>query len=73
MISGFIFHDTCRKLKNIIFQQTFEGWRTVYLIAAGVATAGATVFLVLGDTSIQEWNYSDRKRPTKDQESAETC
>ena len=48
-----------------MFQQTFEGWRTVYLIAAGVATAGATVFLVLGDTSIQEWNYPDRKRPAK--------
>ena len=43
------------------------------MIAAGVATAGATVFLVLGDTSIQEWNYPDRKRPSKDQESAETC
>ena len=48
-----------------MFQQTFEGWRTVYLIAAGVAIVGATVFLVLGDTSIQEWNYPDRKRPDK--------
>ena len=52
------------------FQQTFEGWRTVYLIAAGVATAGATVFLVLGDTSIQEWNYPERRR-TKAQDAAE--
>ena len=73
MIRGLIFHDIIRKLENPMFQQTFEGWRTVYLIAAGVATAGATVFLVLGDTSIQEWNYPERKRPTKDQESAETC
>ena len=73
MTSVLIFCETSRKIKNATFQQTFEGWRTVYLIAAGVATAGATVFLVLGDTSIQEWNYPDRKRPTKDQESAETC
>ena len=52
------------------FQQTFEGWRTVYLIAAGVATAGATVFLVLGDTSIQVWNYPESSR-AKDKEAAE--
>ena len=52
------------------FQQTFEGWRTVYLIAAGVATAGATVFLVLGDTSIQEWNYPESRR-NKAQDAAE--
>ena len=42
----------------------------MYLIAAGVATAGATVFLVLGDTSIQEWNYPDKKRPAKSKSEA---
>ena len=42
----------------------------MYLIAAGVATAGATVFLVLGDTSIQEWNYPERRR-TKSLDAAE--
>ena len=42
----------------------------MYLIAAGVAATGATVFLVLGDTSIQEWNYPERRR-AKAQDAAE--
>ena len=38
-------------------QPTFEGWQTAYLVAAGVTAFGATIFLLFGDTEIQEWNF----------------
>ena len=43
--------------RALLLQPTFKGWRTAYLLAAGVTAWGATMFLFFGDTKIQEWNY----------------
>ena len=37
-------------------QQTFEGWRTVYLIAMAVYVFGALLWTFLGTADVQPWD-----------------
>ena len=42
--------------KSISFQQTFEGWRRVYLIAMGVYVFGTILWTTLGTADVQHWD-----------------
>ena len=35
------------------------GWRTVYLLAAGLVISSAVSFLIFGEAKVQDWNYPD--------------
>jgi hypothetical protein len=37
-------------------QQTFEGWRRVYLIAMGIYIFGAVLWTFLGTADVQPWD-----------------
>ena len=36
-----------------------KGWRTVYLVAAGLVISSAVSFLIFGEARVQDWNYPD--------------
>ena len=42
--------------KSYWFQQTFEAWRTVFLVSAGIYVVAAITFLLLGKFEVQSWN-----------------
>ena len=33
------------------------GWRSVYLLAAGLVISSAVTFLIFGEARVQDWNY----------------
>ena len=35
------------------------GWRSVYLLAAGLVISSAVSFLIFGEARVQDWNYPD--------------
>ena len=47
-------------------QQTFEGWRTVYLIAMAIYVFGALMWTFLGTADVQPWDTYWIKVENKD-------
>jgi len=44
------------KCLSYLFQQTFEAWRIVFLVSAGIYIVAAITFLLLGKFEVQSWN-----------------
>ena len=42
--------------RNILLQQTFAGWRTVYLIAMSIYVFGAVIWTFFGTADVQDWD-----------------
>jgi hypothetical protein len=40
----------------IIFQQTLEAWKIIFLSTAGLNILSIAVFVIFGRTSVQPWN-----------------
>ncbi len=38
------------------FQQTFEAWRTVFLVTSGIYVFDTLAFILLGKSEVQPWN-----------------
>jgi hypothetical protein len=58
-ISFFFPFDEFRHINFLLFlffQQTLARWRIAFLLSAGILTANAIIFIVLGSTERQDWD-----------------
>ena len=45
----------------LVFQQTLEAWRGVFLLAAGMYVGCNVVFIMFGSGSVQHWNNAKER------------